>query len=306
VAPVTLLLQVLAQLERAEPPVETVLFGTPFNADGCLCLLGDESELEQSLDHQRGWVTVLQRARRGILGVAPLPRVGIDVISTSVSDRGRPQQRASDHLSLHPLLVALDAAKTTTPAVLEMADEAPLERLSDLLDTLQTTSFTRALLLVDGYSGYLLQMKEPTRTSDFVLRYSPRSIPAPSPAETTPRPWSHRTPTPRLASTPRKVPDTVAVKIRRDLVRVGIGGSPLPAEVYTRCMVGSSAAVIERMDPAMAAVLKEKSCDERLAIGFAMWRSARDMATNVISALHPQWSSEEISREVARRLAHDP
>ena len=59
---------------------------------------------------------------------------------------------------------------------------------------------------------------------------------------------------------------------------------------------------IERMeivDPAMAAVLRDKSPAERLAISHAMWRSARDMIRNLLRAEHPEWSSEEVNLATA-------
>lgn len=62
---------------------------------------------------------------------------------------------------------------------------------------------------------------------------------------------------------------------------------------------------IERMeivDSAMAAVLRDKSPAERLAIAHAMWRSARDMIRNLLRAEHPEWSSETVDQETARRL----
>jgi hypothetical protein len=63
-------------------------------------------------------------------------------------------------------------------------------------------------------------------------------------------------------------------------------------------------ATIEVVDPDMAAVLKDKTEAERLAIGWGMWRSARDMMCHLLRAEHRDWSEQEIQREVARRLAH--
>lgn len=62
---------------------------------------------------------------------------------------------------------------------------------------------------------------------------------------------------------------------------------------------------IERMeiiDPAMVAVLREKTPAERLAIANGMWRSARDMIRNLLRAEHPEWSTDEINQAAARRL----
>ncbi len=61
---------------------------------------------------------------------------------------------------------------------------------------------------------------------------------------------------------------------------------------------------IEVIDPAMAAVLRQKTETERLQIAWGMWRSARSMLHYVMRAEHPDWENAEIEREVARRLSH--
>jgi hypothetical protein len=58
------------------------------------------------------------------------------------------------------------------------------------------------------------------------------------------------------------------------------------------------------IDDAMAAVLAEKTEQERLEIGFGMWRSARAMIHAIVAAEHPDWSEEEIQKLVARRISH--
>jgi hypothetical protein len=58
------------------------------------------------------------------------------------------------------------------------------------------------------------------------------------------------------------------------------------------------------IDDAMVAVLREKTERERLEMGFAMWRFARDMMRAAITAEHPDWTGEEIQREVAKRMSH--
>lgn len=44
----------------------------------------------------------------------------------------------------------------------------------------------------------------------------------------------------------------------------------------------------------------EKSRGSGTAIGFRLWRSARDKLTAHLSASHPEWSEEPVRREVAR------
>lgn len=61
---------------------------------------------------------------------------------------------------------------------------------------------------------------------------------------------------------------------------------------------------IEVLDDAMADVLRQKTGDERLAIAFGMWSSARNMLMANLAREHPQWSAEEIHRETARRMSH--
>jgi Rv0078B-related antitoxin len=61
---------------------------------------------------------------------------------------------------------------------------------------------------------------------------------------------------------------------------------------------------IEVVDRAMAAILRGKTEAERLAIGWGMWRSARDMLRNLVRSDHPDWTDAAVHREAARRLAH--
>lgn len=61
---------------------------------------------------------------------------------------------------------------------------------------------------------------------------------------------------------------------------------------------------IEVVDDAMAGVLRRKTPAERLAIGFALWESARTMLTSHLASTHPDWDARRVSREVARRLSH--
>ena len=54
----------------------------------------------------------------------------------------------------------------------------------------------------------------------------------------------------------------------------------------------------------MAAVLRQKTPAERLAIGHALWRHARQMLLAVLQDQHPEWTHEQICREAAHRLSH--
>ena len=61
---------------------------------------------------------------------------------------------------------------------------------------------------------------------------------------------------------------------------------------------------MEMMDDAMADVLRAKTPAERLAIANGMWRSASKMIEAILRAEQPDWTDEEIRREVARRMSH--
>lgn len=61
----------------------------------------------------------------------------------------------------------------------------------------------------------------------------------------------------------------------------------------------------EIVDHEMAAVLRAKTGQERLAIAWGMWESARRMLTSHLSSEHPEWDGEQVQLEVARRLALD-
>jgi hypothetical protein len=54
----------------------------------------------------------------------------------------------------------------------------------------------------------------------------------------------------------------------------------------------------------MAAVLRGKSPDQRLAIGFGMWRFARQLIERTSRAQHPEWTEAELERHVAQRMSH--
>jgi hypothetical protein len=60
----------------------------------------------------------------------------------------------------------------------------------------------------------------------------------------------------------------------------------------------------EMVDDAMAAILRQKTGAERLAIAFRLWDFARDMIRANLRHEHPEWDEERINREAARRLSH--
>ena len=60
----------------------------------------------------------------------------------------------------------------------------------------------------------------------------------------------------------------------------------------------------EMLDEAMVAPLRGKTPAERLAISNGMWRSARRMIEAILRKEHPDWPSEAIQREMARRMSH--
>jgi hypothetical protein len=60
----------------------------------------------------------------------------------------------------------------------------------------------------------------------------------------------------------------------------------------------------EVMDDAMANVRRAKSEAERLQIAARMWLSARAILRGAIRTEHPDWDSEKINREIARRISH--
>lgn len=61
---------------------------------------------------------------------------------------------------------------------------------------------------------------------------------------------------------------------------------------------------IEVVDDTMVAVLKARTSAERLEMAAGMWRSARDLIQATVQQRHPDWDTEKVQREVARRLSH--
>jgi hypothetical protein len=61
---------------------------------------------------------------------------------------------------------------------------------------------------------------------------------------------------------------------------------------------------IEMMDDAMADVLRNKTEAERLRIAGRMWQSARVILRGAIQTEHPDWTEEQVNREIAHRISH--
>jgi len=61
---------------------------------------------------------------------------------------------------------------------------------------------------------------------------------------------------------------------------------------------------IEIIDDKMAEILRNKTPQERLAITFKMWESAKKQLKNHLITIHPEWTEKEVHREVIKRLSH--
>jgi hypothetical protein len=71
-----------------------------------------------------------------------------------------------------------------------------------------------------------------------------------------------------------------------------------------RSLLSHHANRIEVVEPAMAAVLRQKTEAERLRIAWGMWKSAGDMLRALLRAQHGDWGAAQVESEVARRLSH--
>jgi hypothetical protein len=60
----------------------------------------------------------------------------------------------------------------------------------------------------------------------------------------------------------------------------------------------------EMVDDAMAAILRQKTPAQRLAIADGLWRSARRILRAQLKKDHPNWTDEQINCELARRMSH--
>lgn len=62
---------------------------------------------------------------------------------------------------------------------------------------------------------------------------------------------------------------------------------------------------IEVVDPEIAAVLRAKSGAERLRLAHEAWELARDRLLVFLAWRHPEWTTDRVAREVAKRLLND-
>jgi Rv0078B-related antitoxin len=58
------------------------------------------------------------------------------------------------------------------------------------------------------------------------------------------------------------------------------------------------------LDDRMAELLRSKTEAERFAMIDRSWRFARQMIQAMIVHEHPDWSEDQVRREVARRMSH--
>jgi hypothetical protein len=61
---------------------------------------------------------------------------------------------------------------------------------------------------------------------------------------------------------------------------------------------------VEVLDDDMARVLRSKTGAERLQIASDMFSSVRRMMASHLRAQHPDWTEEQVQREVSRRISH--
>ena len=57
------------------------------------------------------------------------------------------------------------------------------------------------------------------------------------------------------------------------------------------------------VDDTVARILAQKTVAERIAMADGIWRSARKLVEAMLLRDHPDWTEEEIRREVARRMS---
>lgn len=62
--------------------------------------------------------------------------------------------------------------------------------------------------------------------------------------------------------------------------------------------------VVEVMDDTVASILRGKTEVQRLKIAMGIWRSARIVLRGAIRTEHPDWSEEQVNREIAIRFSH--
>ena len=62
--------------------------------------------------------------------------------------------------------------------------------------------------------------------------------------------------------------------------------------------------IVEVMDDTMADFLRQKTEAERLQIAGQIYKSARAILRGAICTEHPDWTAEQVNRELAGRISH--
>ena len=62
--------------------------------------------------------------------------------------------------------------------------------------------------------------------------------------------------------------------------------------------------VVEVPDERMCQILKQKTEAERLAIASSLWIFASDMIRIGLKQEHPDWTKEDLDKQVAHRMSH--
>lgn len=59
----------------------------------------------------------------------------------------------------------------------------------------------------------------------------------------------------------------------------------------------------EMIDNTMAEILQQKTEVERLRIAGNIWKSARVIIRGAIQTEHPDWTQQQVNREIAKRMS---
>lgn len=77
-----------------------------------------------------------------------------------------------------------------------------------------------------------------------------------------------------------------------------------PAFSITSESMSTRQPVVEILDPRVVEIYRKMTPQQRLARAAAMWRSARVIVRGAVQCEHPDWTEEQVLREVANRLSH--
>lgn len=61
---------------------------------------------------------------------------------------------------------------------------------------------------------------------------------------------------------------------------------------------------MDDLSPEHAALLRSMDPEQRWAIWRSLFRTVRNLQRAAVQAAHPDWTTDEIEREVARRILH--